>query len=518
VEILSKLSEIGGVIATAIVVVLAVIAITRIFRLRRRVPPNEALIVFGRGGTIYDEKGQPSKQGARVVTAGGTFIIPFMEEAETLDLRVMTIEETGDKVITKPGVAIILEWVCQLQITPSEQGILTAARAFLGMTPDEIKAIAKDTLSGNFREVVAQMTPEAVHREKEEFGQKVVEYAASEMARLGLTINSLNIREISDMVGYYEALGRPQIAEVKKNATIAEAEAGRDSRIKSAQAKETAEKAEIASDLSIARAQKDKDVQVAQFKAETDAKKAAADAAYSLAEEDKKKEIEKRKGAVAAMVQEQAALAAEQAIAVAERTQEASVVVPAKAREQADRATADGVAYKAETEARGAAKATKLAAEADAEKTRLTKTAEADGVEALGAANAGAEEAKLRATAAGERDLAAARAAEGRVNIQELALRLYYDTEVKKAEAIAAAAGQMLRDVKLTYVGGSPDASGGSNPIAETVAGVVPTIAQMVAQVTGMTGMSVGEILAEVMALGKVTETTEAGETAGDAA
>lgn len=45
---------------------------------------------------------------------------------------------------------------------------------------------------------------------------------------MGLEIKTFTIRDIDDTKGYLTALGAKQIAEVKKNAAIAEAEAERD--------------------------------------------------------------------------------------------------------------------------------------------------------------------------------------------------------------------------------------------------------------------------------------------------
>jgi flotillin len=52
---------------------------------------------------------------------------------------------------------------------------------------------------------------------------------------MGLQIVSFTIKEINDSVGYLEALGKPRIAEVQRDATIAQAEATRDATIKSAE-------------------------------------------------------------------------------------------------------------------------------------------------------------------------------------------------------------------------------------------------------------------------------------------
>jgi len=479
----------------AAVALLAVVILLALARRLRHVPMETALIVLGRKRNI--------------VTGGVVFVPPIITKTQKVDLAVRMISVPKDTVLTKPVVPVTLDWIAKVQVKSDDASILIAARALGDKSDKQIEDLVTDNLGGAFREVVATLTPEQVLLDKEALAKSVTACATSEMSSLGMEILSLNVAEITDAQGYYEDLGRPQIAATKRDAEIAKAEAERDSRVKAAESKQTAETAEIASELAIAKEKKDRDVQMAEFKRETEALRATSEMAFDLRQADIDKELAAKEGATEIEKQKQAALAAQERIAVTKKTMRASVIEPALAAQEAAKATADGAAYTKEVGAKADAEATRLTAVATAEETRLTKTATADGDKALGAAKAESEEMLLKGKAAGERDLANARAAEGRVNIQELALRLHYETEVKKAEAVAAAVGEMLKDVKLTYVGGSPSASGGSNPIAETISGVVPAVAQMVAQVTGMTGMSVGEVIAEVMSLGKNTEATE---------
>jgi flotillin len=60
--------------------------------------------------------------------------------------------------------------------------------------------------------------------------------------------------------GYLDALGKPRIAAVKRDAEIAEAEAVRDARIQKAHAAEAGQKAELLRDTNIAEAEKDKEM------------------------------------------------------------------------------------------------------------------------------------------------------------------------------------------------------------------------------------------------------------------
>ena len=50
------------------------------------------------------------------------------------------------------------------------------------------------------------------------------EVASTDLKKMGLRIVSFTIKEIMDKNGYLDALGQPQIATVKRDATIANAE------------------------------------------------------------------------------------------------------------------------------------------------------------------------------------------------------------------------------------------------------------------------------------------------------
>ena len=101
---------------------------------------------------------------------------------------------------------------------------------------DEIKNIAMQTLEGHLRAILGTMTVEEIYQNRDAFASKVQEVAAGDMANMGLTIVSFTIRDIRDTQGYLDALGKPRIAQVKRDAQIAQAEADRDAMIRSAQA------------------------------------------------------------------------------------------------------------------------------------------------------------------------------------------------------------------------------------------------------------------------------------------
>ena len=144
---------------------------------------------------------------------------------------------------------------------------------------DDIKNIATQTLEGHLRAILGTMTVEDIYQNRDAFASKVQEVAAGDMANMGLGIVSFTIRDIKDSQGYLEALGKPRIAQVKRDAQIAQAEADRDAMIKSSQATQAGQEAKFAADTKIAEAQRDYQMNVATYQASVNLKKAEADLA-----------------------------------------------------------------------------------------------------------------------------------------------------------------------------------------------------------------------------------------------
>ena len=72
---------------------------------------------------------------------------------------------------------------------------------------------------------------------------------------MGIGVDVLTIQEISDEEDYLNALGKKRTAEVKRDASIGEAEALRDAKIKSSLALQEGERAKFGADAEIAQAQ-----------------------------------------------------------------------------------------------------------------------------------------------------------------------------------------------------------------------------------------------------------------------
>ena len=168
---------------------------------------------------------------------------------DLLSLELLTIDVQQEQdVYTSKGVPVRVDGVAQIKVKGDDISIATAAEQFLSKDTEDIKNIAMQTLEGHLRAILGTMTVEDIYQNRDAFASKVQEVAAGDMANMGLGIVSFTIRDIRDSQGYLDALGKPRIAQVKRDAQIAQAEADRDAMIKSSQAMQAGQEAKFAAD------------------------------------------------------------------------------------------------------------------------------------------------------------------------------------------------------------------------------------------------------------------------------
>src|SRR5947199_4952261 len=276
-------SSLGPVVVSVVGIVIVIFVFLAIWAGRyTKVGPNQVLVVSGRKHTYRDPDGTIQSRGFRIVKGGGTFVIPVVEKVDLLSLELLTIDVQTPEVYTSKGVPVRVDGVAQIKVKGDDISIATAAEQFLSKDTAAIMNIAMQTLEGHLRAILGTMTVEDIYQNRDAFASKVQEVAAGDMANMGLGIVSFTIKDIRDSQGYLDALGKPRIAQVKRDAQIAQAEADRDAMIRSAQAQQAGQEAKFVADSKIAEAQRDYQSNVAQYQAAVNQKKAEADLAYDL--------------------------------------------------------------------------------------------------------------------------------------------------------------------------------------------------------------------------------------------
>jgi flotillin len=457
-----------------------------------KVGPNQVLVVSGKTHRYMDPDGTVRNRGFRVVKGGGTFVMPVFEKVDLLSLELLTIDVQTPEVYTSKGVPVKVDGVAQIKVKGDDISIATAAEQFLSKTTDEIKNVAMQTLEGHLRAILGTMTVEEIYQNRDAFAAKVQEVAAGDMANMGLGIVSFTIRDIRDAQGYLEALGRPRIAQVKRDAVIAQAEADRDAMIRSAQATQAGQEAKFVADTRIAEAQRDYQSNVAQYQATVNQKKAEADLAYDL-QKYKTGQLVKAEEVQVSIIEKQKQIELQQQeILRKQRELEANVQKPADAERYRVETLASATKYQLETEAAGAAAAAKAKGFASAEVAKATGLAEADANRARGMAEAAVIEAQGKATAEAMRVKAEAFKEYNEAAVVEMIVRILPEVAGKISEPLSK-----MEKMVIISSGNGSDGGGASKFTGD----MTTIISQLPPVLESLTGLRFDELLKKVPAL-----------------
>ncbi|MFO0017176.1 MAG: flotillin family protein [Synechococcaceae cyanobacterium] len=276
--------------------------------------PDQILVIAGRGRRRHD--GQ--RIGYRVVHGGRALMVPWLEHRRWMDVRSRAVPIRVTKAYALGGTPIDVEAISTVKISTDPVCVGNAIERFLGHEADAVQEVAARTLEGHLRLMVAGLTPEQVNQDRLRFADRVLEVTRPDMTKLGLQVDTFKILRVSDGVDYLDSLGRARLAEVLRDAAVAEAEGFGDAEQREAQAEERSEVAattartvvqERDNELRTIRARLDEEIRTAEERVEAVAAEARARAEKAL--QTLRAELERQR-------------------------LEADVVLPARAREQAE--------------------------------------------------------------------------------------------------------------------------------------------------------------------------------------
>src|SRR5256712_9459883 len=492
------------VIGVATIVVAVFVVLQIVGRLLRKVGPNQALIVYGAGGT-------------RVITGGSHFVIPLYQRAQDFSLELMSFDVAPSQdLYTTQGVAVNVEAETQIKVRSDRASIITAAEQFLSKRQEERENLIRLVMEGHLRGIVGQLTVEELVKDPENVGSKMLKTVTPDMEKMGLEVISFTIKDVRDKNDYITNMGRPQIAEIRKQADIAAALGQRDTQIQQANAARQAAVAKSAADQERVKAeaeslgfqaesQRNLSLKKAAFDAEVKKQQASADKAYDIQAnmmqqqvviEDVKvteveknaqikvqqAEIQRRELELQATIQKAAEAERRRVETVAEAERQRIYL---EAQGQADAAKARGIGDAEANKARGLAEAEANRARglADAEVIRAKGLAEAEGIRAKGEAEADAM--KVKAAAFHEYNQAAV--------LDKLLTGM--------PEIVRAIAEPLGKVDKVTIV--STGSSNGNNGLgASRLTGdIVNMVAQVPALFELLSGTRIGDLMSRVPAL-----------------
>jgi flotillin len=284
--------------------------------------PNEMVVITGRQRVTSDGR----EIGYRLLHGGRTLRIPIVERVSRIDLTTIPIEVTVRNAYSKGGIPLIVQGIANVKISARDPISHNAVERLLDKPFEELMHIAKDTLEGNLRGVLATLTPEEANEDRLKFAHRLIEEADEDLRKLGLELDTLKIQNLTDDVNYLDSIGRQQTADILKKARVAEAQRTSEAEQTEASARQAAQVAAIQADLAIT----EENNRLRVRRAELDGLALAREAEAKVA------------GEKARVVAEQALQ--QERIGLEQRRLEADVLLPAQADREAAEQRAKGIA------------------------------------------------------------------------------------------------------------------------------------------------------------------------------
>ncbi|MFT8321195.1 MAG: flotillin family protein [Bacillus sp. (in: firmicutes)] len=483
------------------VVVILLISLISIFIAKyKTVGPDEGLIVtgsyLGSKNVHVDEAGNRIK----IIRGGGTFILPVFQQSEPLSLLSSKLDVSTPEVYTEQGVPVMADGTAIIKIGGSIGEIATAAEQFLGKTKQDRENEAREVLEGHLRSILGSMTVEEIYKNRDKFSQEVQRVASQDLAKMGLVIVSFTIKDVRDKNGYLDSLGKPRIAQVKRDADIATAEATKETRIKKAEADKDAKKAELERATEIAEAEKENQMKMADYRRDQDIAKARADQAYDLETARSKQDVTEQEMQIRIIERQKQIELEEKEILRREKQYDSevkkkadadrySMEQAAEANKRREIAEADANQYRIESQAK-----------AEAEKVRVDGLAKAEAEKAKGETEAEIIRLKGLAEAEAKRKIAEAYQQYGQAAILDMVLDMLPEYAKQVASPLA-------NIDKITVVDtGSDGSNGGANKVTGYATNLMSTMQE---SLKASAGIDVKELLENLSGKGNVRQSVE---------
>lgn len=479
------------IIGGAVIVLLLVLWM--IVSLYRKVGPNQALIVYGSGGT-------------RVHTGSGTVVWPFVQSAREFSLELMSFDVAPQQdLYTKQGVAVTVEAVAQIKVRNDVTSIRTAAEQLLNKTPDERENLIRLVMEGHLRGIIGQLTVEQIVKEPEMMADRMRAISTDDLSKMGLEVVSFTIKEVRDKNEFILNMGKPEIARVRKEADIAKAEADRDTAIRQAEtlreaavARAQAEQerviAETASQARQAEATRDLELKRAEYAASVQKQKASADKAYDIQTAVMDQQVVAEKVKIDRIRKEEEVKVQEAEIARREKELIATVLKQAEVEKQRIETLAEAERQRRMLEATGQAEALRLQGQAEAEVIQVKGTSAAFAAKQQGLAEADIIKAKGEAEATAMHLKASA--------YHEYNEAAILDKLLGEMPSIVKAMSEPLSKVdKITIVSTGDSNGKGGIGASQLTGDFTKVMAQAPALFETLTGMKIGDLLKQVPAI-----------------
>jgi flotillin len=177
----------------------AMFAVLAVYASRyKKVAPDRAMVVYGR-------KMHPGlKIGYQVITGGGKFLVPIIEDVKYMDLGLKDVILELDSLRTDPteGSSLVRLYLTAIyRISADPSGIHVACEQLLDKTGEDIKRMVEVTIEGHARGIVATMTSKDIDLNRDEFEKKLRQFVSMDLLNAGIDVKAIAIIRVHRVGG-----------------------------------------------------------------------------------------------------------------------------------------------------------------------------------------------------------------------------------------------------------------------------------------------------------------------------
>jgi len=452
------------IVAIALVALFLVIIAATLIARYRMCPPDRILVVYGKLSNGLS---------SRCYHGGSTFVIPFFQSYGYLDLTPMNLEIELKGALSSQNIRIDAPAAFTIGISTDAEVMQNAATRLLGRNLDEVQQLASEIIMGQMRVVFASMTIEEINNDREKLIAAITKGVEVELHKIGLRMINGNIRDIKDLSGYIDALGKEaaakaindaqiRVAQENQRGAVGKAEAEREQAIRVANAQAEARKGQNTAQVVIAKSDADLASEQAEAKRRVEAAQKVAEARALQEGYKAQQEAE-----LARASREKAQQQADQIVKAEIEKERIRIDAEAKAAQAKIMQEGQSAAYVIQKDAEG--EGAKRVAEGEAAGIRAKLTAEASGIQAKLTAEAEGTRALLDAKSQGfEKLLRVAQDTSGATQL------LIAENIVRIAEIQAGAIKGLQFEKVVVMGGGSGGQAGPGQFVQDLYKGVLP--------------------------------------------
>lgn len=228
---------VGGILA----VVLFFVGIQMLQAFIRVCPPHQVLVVTGTKTQV-----QGKEYGFRIQNGGWTFVLPYFQSVQALELSIIPINVRIEGVNSANGITVGADATACVCVDHEDETLLYAAvERLMGKSRDEIQEQIQQTMIGNFRGALNKTTPlQAIgmvesgeetdkpattptaaeaEGERAQFRLELLKDSNQDLNTFGMRVVSVSLQKIWDTSNYIANLANKTLSHKRQEVEIEEA-------------------------------------------------------------------------------------------------------------------------------------------------------------------------------------------------------------------------------------------------------------------------------------------------------